>query len=84
MALRSSYIESVQKLCADIEVHFSKLMGLMKIIGMDQNRIDQMCKDNLDFDARAINHILKTADFCCTTNLNQSNRTSSVNDLSCI
>ena len=33
MALRSSNVESVQELCADIEVNFSKLMGLMKTIG---------------------------------------------------
>ena len=83
MALRSSNVESVQELCADIEVNFSKPMGLMKTIGADQNRIDQMCKDNLDFDARAKDYMLKTADFCSKTNLNQSKRMPSVNNLSC-
>ena len=83
MALRSSNVESVQELCADIEVNFSKLMGLMKTIGADQNRIDQMCKDNSDFDARAKDYMLKTADFCSKTNLNHSKRMSSVNNLSC-
>ena len=83
MALRSSNVESVQELCADIEVNFSKLMGLMKTIGADQNRIDEMCKDNSDFDARAKDYVLKTAEFCSKTNLNQSNCMSSVNNLSC-
>ena len=83
MALRSSNVESVQELCADIEVNFSKLMGLMKTIGADQNHIDQMCKDNSDFDARAKDYMLKTADFCSKTNLNQSKHMSSVNNLSC-
>ena len=83
MALRSSNVESVQELCADIEVNFSKLMGLMKTIGADQNHIDQICKDNSDFDARAKDYMLKTADFCSKTNLNQSKHISSVNNLSC-
>ena len=83
MALRSSNVESVQELCADIEANFSKLMGLMKTIGADQNHIDQMCKDNSDFDARAKDYMLKTADFCSKTNLNQSKHMSSVNNLSC-
>ena len=83
MALKSLNVESVQELCADIEVNFSKLMELMETIGDDPNRIDQMRKDNSDFDARAKDYMLKTADFCSKTNLNQSNRMSSVNNLSC-
>ena len=83
MALRSSNVESVQELCAYIEVNFSKLMGLMKTISADQNRIDEMCKNNSVFDARAKDYMLKTADFCSKTNLNQSKRMSSVNNLSC-
>ena len=83
MALKSSNVESVQELCADIEVNFSKLIGLLKTIGADQNHADQMCKNDSDFDARAKNCMLKTADFCSKTNLNQSNRMCSVNNLSC-
>ena len=83
MALRSSNVESVQELCAYIEVNCSKLMGLMKTISADQNRIDEMCKNNSVFDARAKDYMLKTADFCSKTNLNQSKRMSSVNNLSC-
>ena len=71
MALRSSNVESVQELCADIEVNFSKLIGLLKTIGADQ-----MCKNDSDFDASAKNCMLKVADFCSKTNLNQSNRMS--------
>ena len=76
MALRSSNVESVQELCADIEVNFSKLIGLLKTIGADQNHADQMCKNDSDFDASAKNCMLKVVDFCSKTNLNQSNRMS--------
>ena len=55
MSLRDSgnHADEIKQLCADIELNFSKLMSLMKTIGADQCRIDEISKSNVEFDARS-------------------------------
>ena len=63
MSLRDSgsHADEIKQLCADIELNFSKLMSLMKTIGADQCRIDEISKSNVEFDARSKDWMTKRA-----------------------
>ena len=63
MSLRDSgnHADEIKQLCADIELNFSKLMSLMKTIGADQYRIDEISKSNVEFDARSKDWMTKRA-----------------------